>query len=201
MYSFIEGRLEEITPTYAIISVGGIGYLINISVFTYSKIKDRTECRLFTHLVVREDAMMLYGFADMEERKLFRELISVSGVGPNTARVILSSLSPTEVMDAIKTEKVLVLQSVKGIGLKSAQRIIVDLKDRLTKGDFVKEISSTAHNRAREEALSGLIMLGFNKHASEKTLDKILSSPGILHGRDSATLSVEELIKQALKLL
>jgi Holliday junction DNA helicase RuvA len=201
MYSFIEGKLEEIKPAYVVVYTNGIGYLLNISLNTYSQIKDKSEYRLFTHLVVREDAMILFGFADKEERHLFRELISVSGIGPNTARVILSSLSPAEVQDAITSEKISVLQSVKGIGAKSAQRIIVDLKDRFTKRENFIEFSNLTHNRAREEALSGLIMLGFNKHVIEKTLDKILNSPDIHQGKDALALSVEDLIKQALKLL
>jgi Holliday junction DNA helicase RuvA len=201
MYSFIEGNLDEITPTYAVIHSYGIGYFINISLNTYTQIKEMRQCRLFIHLVVREDALLLFGFADQEERKLFRDLIAVTGIGPNTARVILSSFSPSELAHAITTENVSLLQRVKGIGSKSAQRIVLDLKDKLSKESVRKEFSDDMHNRAREEALSGLIMLGFNKHVVEKTLDKILNSPTILKGREAETLSVEELIKLSLQLL
>lgn len=201
MYAFIKGKVVELTPTYVVLLTSGIGYFINISLNTYGKIKGTEEIKLFTHLVVREDDMQLYGFADEDERSVFRELISVSGVGVNTARIILSSLSITEIHDAITHEKVAVLQSVKGIGSKSAQRIILDLKDRLSKQQFSGEILQTAHNTNREAALSGLIMLGFNKRLTEKALDKIINSPDLIHGKDGNDLTVEELIKEALKLL
>lgn len=149
---------------------------------------------MFAHLVVREDALVLYGFADEKERQVFRQLISVSGVGANTARLILSSLSPDEVAEAIITANVRVLQSIKGIGTKSAQRIIVDLKDKMGKDDGMHEFLGIAHNTAKEEALSALIMLGFNKIQAGKALDQISKvSP--------SGLTVEQLIKEALKIL
>ena len=200
MYAFIEGALVTKSPTFAVINAGGVGYFINISLNTYAKIKENHSCRLFTHLIVREDDMLLYGFSDENERQLFRELISVSGVGANTARVILSSLSPADIYDAIISNNVAVLQSVKGIGMKTAQRIIVDLKDRLAKSDFSRENLGFSHNTSKDEALSGLIMLGFNKRLADKTIDKILNSPENKDGPGS-DLSVEEIIKQALKFL
>ena len=144
--------------------------------------------------------MQLYGFSGEQERRLFRHLISVSGVGANTARIILSSLTSDELIEAISSNNVAVLQSIKGIGAKSAQRIIVDLNDKVVKGSGSGEILGISHNTNKEEALSGLIMLGFNKRLAEKTIDKVLNSPEIGSGTGSG-LSVEELIKQALKFL
>jgi Holliday junction DNA helicase RuvA len=194
MYSYFEGKLVNITPASAVVDCNGIGYSMSISLNTFSRLKDKSTCRLFTHLVVREDALVLYGFADENERQVFRQLISVSGVGANTARLILSSLSPDEVAEAIMSENVRVLQSIKGIGSKSAQRIIVDLKDKMYKEDGTHEFLGFAHNTAKEEALSALIMLGFNKIQAGKALDQINknSAPG---------LTVEQLIKDALKIL
>ena len=194
MYSFIEGKITEKNPAYAIIEAGGIGYMINISLNTFSQIKNFETCRMLTHLVVREDAMILYGFATEEERQLFRQLISVSGIGANTARIILSSLSSNEVIEAITSNNVSLLQSVKGIGAKSAQRIIVDLKDKLSKDKSVTEIFETSYNTLKEEALSGLLILGFGKNAAVKALDKILKAK-------SSPFTVEQLIKDALKIL
>ncbi|MCD4773029.1 MAG: Holliday junction branch migration protein RuvA [Bacteroidales bacterium] len=194
MYSYIKGKLIEKNPTYVVIESAGIGYYINISLHTFSKISDDEQCKLFIHFVVREDAQILYGFADKEERKLFRHLISVSGVGSNTARLILSSLKTEEIFDAIINNKPSVLQSVKGIGGKTAQRIIIDLKDKLDKEGISVENLNIPHNTQKDEALSGLVSLGFNKKVAEKAIDKILKSG------DSA-LSVEQLIKNALKTL
>ena len=194
MYSYIEGKITEINPAYVIIETGGIGYMINISLNTFSHIKDKEICRILTHFVVREDAMTLYGFAREEERELFRHLISVSGVGANTARMILSSLTSNEIIEAITTNNVSVLQSVKGIGAKSAQRIIVDLKDKLSKDKNITEIFETSYNTLKEEALSGLLILGFTKNAAVKALDKILKTK-------SSPFTVEQLIKDALKIL
>lgn len=194
MYSYFEGNLIEKTPTYAVIECNGIGYMINISLNTFTKIKEETRCRLYTHLTVREDAHILYGFSNENERTLFRHLISVSGIGPNTARMMLSSLSPDEIIQAILVGDVSLLQSIKGIGGKSAQRIILDLKDKMGKISIDKEIFSSSHNTKKEEALSALVMLGFNKAMAEKTLDKIIRSV-------EAGASVELLIKSALKVL
>lgn len=194
MYAFIEGKISEINPAAVVIDCHGVGYDISISVNTYSHIKDLTTCRLLTHLAVREDAMVLYGFAHENERILFRHLISVSGVGSGTARLILSSLTPAEVTEAIVTGKVAVLQRVKGIGGKSAQRIIIDLKDKLGKDSGLKEILGSPHNTKKDEALSALSMLGFNKALAEKTIEKILKEA-------DAPMTVEQLIKSALKIL
>jgi Holliday junction DNA helicase RuvA len=194
MYAFIEGKISEITPASVVIDCHGVGYDISISVNTYSQIKDQTNCRLFTHLAVREDAMVLFGFAKEQERALFRNLISVSGVGAGTARLILSSLTPEEVSGAIASGNVPLLQRVKGIGGKTAQRIVIDLKDKLGKDPGLKDILGTPHNTKKEEALSALTMLGFNKTLAEKTIDKILKDEG-------TPLSVEQLIKSALKIM
>ena len=194
MYSYIKGKLIEKNPTYVVIESAGIGYYINISLHTFSKISDGEQCKLFIHFVVREDAQILYGFADENERKLFRHLISVSGVGSNTARLILSSLKTEEIFDAIVNNKPSVLQSVKGIGGKSAQRIIIDLKDKLDKEGISVENLNISHNTQKDEALSGLVSLGFNKKVAEKAIDKILKS-------GDSSLSVEQLIKNSLKTL
>ena len=194
MYEYIQGRLVEKNPAYAVVEAGGIGYLLNISLHTYSLLKEDEDCTLYTHLVVREDDMLLYGFADTGERELFRQLISVSGVGVNTARLILSSLTPHEVMAAIAGGDAVILQRIKGIGTKTAQRIIIDLKDKVPKELIPYEKSGIMHNTRKEEALSGLIILGFPKVLSEKALNKIIESEG-------TDLTVEQLIKHALKVL
>jgi len=194
MYDFIKGKLIEKNPAFTVIETGGIGYLINISVHTYSQLKEEEHCKLFIHLVVKEDDMQLFGFAEPEERELFRQLISVSGVGVNTARIILSSLSPQEVYEAIGRGDAPLLQKVKGIGGKTAQRIIIDLKDRVGKELIPRENLGFLHNTGREEALSGLIILGFPKVLAEKALNKIIDSEG-------SGLTVEQLIKHALKIL
>lgn len=193
MYDYLKGRLVEITPTYIVVDVGGVGYLVNISLTTYSKIKEQESIKIFTHFAVREDAQVLYGFAEINERMLFGHLITVSGVGANTARLILSSLTTEEAYDAIVQSKAGVLQAVKGIGGKTAQRIIIDLKDKLIKSGIELEKIDETHNTIREEALSGLLILGFNKSVSEKALDKILNRGDVA--------DVEELIKETLKML
>ncbi len=194
MYAFIEGSIDSLNPASAVINCKGVGYNIAISLNTYSLIKEKTECRLLTHLVVREDAQMLFGFANEDERMLFRHLISVSGVGANTARLILSSLTPSDVSEAIINAKVGTLQRVKGIGGKTAQRIIIDLKDKLVKDVGIKEILGTTHNTNKEEALSALTLLGFNRNLAEKTVDKIIQDEG-------SSITVEQLIKSALKIM
>jgi Holliday junction DNA helicase RuvA len=193
MYAFISGKLTSITPAEVVVENQGIGYNINITVNTYSVIKDLREVKLFTHLVVREDAHILFGFADENERKLFQLLITVSGVGANTARLILSSLTTDEAYHAITSGNVAVLQGVKGIGGKTAQRIVIDLKDKLLKQDINIEKVSTSHNTLMDEALSGLLILGFNKNTAEKALNKVLKQTEINN--------VEGLIKEALKIL
>jgi Holliday junction DNA helicase RuvA len=194
MYSFIEGKIVELNPTSAVLACQGVGYIINISLNTYSKINGKESCRLHTHLIVREDAHILYGFADTGERHVFQQLISVSGVGPNTARLILSSLSPSEVADSIATENVRLLQSIKGIGGKSALRIIIDLKDKIMKDLPAGENLTASHNTGKYEALSALVMLGFNKPAAEKALEQVIKAGG-------SSLPVDQLIKNALKIL
>lgn len=194
MYSYLKGKLVEKNPSYAVIECQGVGYMIHISLNTYSKIKDEEQCKLFTHLVVREDLLQLIGFATQEERLLFRYLISVKGVGVNTARIILSSLSPVEVTQAILSEDIETLKQVKGIGPKAAKQIILDLKDKLSKEDFAIEKVTVVHNSIKNEALSGLTILGFPKNIAEKALKNILAST-------DDDLSVEELIKRALKVL
>jgi Holliday junction DNA helicase RuvA len=199
MYSYIEGKLVEKNPAYVVMDCNGIGYMINISVNTYSQIKDLVQCKLFTHLAIKNEAttptgFVLYGFANDHERQLFRSLISVSGVGYSTAILVLSSLSPEKLYNAIVDNNVTLLQSVKGIGAKSAQRIIIDLKDKFEKGKISTEIMPSAYNTNKDEALSGLTILGFNKTNAEKALTRIMEKHG-------ANLEVEELIKEALKIL
>jgi len=193
MYDYLEGKLVEKNPTYIVIDVAGVGYMVNISLTTYSKIKEQENIKIFTHFVVREDAQILFGFADKNERLLFTYLISVSGVGANTARLILSSLTTEEAFDAIVQSKTNILQGVKGIGGKTAQRIIIDLKDKLIKSGIELEKINETHNTIREEALSGLLILGFNKNSTEKVIDKVL--------KDENIVDVEGLIKEALKML
>jgi Holliday junction DNA helicase RuvA len=170
---------------------GGIGYLINISINTFSKLEGKKEFKILIHEIIREDSHQLFGFADFEERDIFRLLISVSGVGANTARMMLSSLNPAEIEKAILGSDANLLKSIKGIGLKTAQRIIVDLKDKLGKHVGSDEIFAFADNTKREEALSALVMLGFAKSAVSKVLDKIV--------REEKNLTVEDMIKKALK--
>ena len=194
MYDFVQGRLVEKNPAFAVVDVNGIGFYLNISLHTYSQLIDDERCLLYTHLVVREDDMLLYGFADKSERELFRLLISVSGVGVNTARIILSSLSPSDIVQAISIGDDPVLQRIKGIGAKTAQRIIIDLKNKVSREMIPHEKSGFLHNTKKEEALSGLVILGFPKAPAEKALNKIIESEG-------TGLTVEQLIKQALKVL
>lgn len=195
MYEYISGKLAELTPAYAVIEAGGIGYFINISLQTYSELEGHEEAMLYLHHAVREDAQTLYGFATRAERELFRLLIGVSGVGGNTARMIQSTYSPSELRNIIATGNAVLLKNVKGLGLKTAQKIIVDLSGRMLelKGNDVAmtAIASGARNETFDEALSALVMLGFQKTASEKVLTKIF--------KESPTTSVEEAIKFALK--
>jgi len=193
MYEFIEGEFVEKSPAHLIVKAGHLAYYINISVFTYSQISSKTSGRIYLHFVVREDAQVFYGFNSREEREIFKSLISVSGVGANTARLILSSLSPEEVSQAILAGNVAVLQGIKGIGAKSAQRIIVDLKDRVGKGAGIDELFFSKDNTSHEEALSALVALGFPKKTVEKILTRILS--------EQPELSVEEIVKAALKFI
>ena len=193
MYEYISGKIAQITPAYTIVENNGIGYFLNISLFTYEALKDKSEVRLFVHEHIREDAYSLYGFAETRERELFQMLISVSGIGANTARMMLSSMSPDELQIAISTENVNQIKSIKGIGLKTAQRLIVELKDKIGKASNGQNILMPQDNTKAEEALSALVMLGFSKAPSQKTIDKIL--------KDNPNSKVEEIIKLALKML
>jgi Holliday junction DNA helicase RuvA len=193
MIDYIRGKVTELTPAFMIIENEGIGYFLNISVTTYAKLEGKSEYKMLVHEVIREDAHQLFGFADREERDIFRLLISVTGVGASTARMMLSSLSPGEIEKAILGSDVNTLKGVKGIGLKTAQRIIVDLKDKLGKQSAASEIFVFTDNTKREEALSALVMLGFGKSAVMKVLDRIT--------REDKNLTVEDLIKKALKSL
>ena len=199
MYEFIEGKLVEKSPVLAVIDVNGTGYLLNISLNTFSKLGDGGQCKLYTHLVIREDAQQLFGFADKEERDLFRLLISVSGIGPNTGRLLLSSLTVNELKSAIAGGQVATLKGVKGIGEKSAQRIIVDLKDKLDRADISFEKIDDTHNTLRQEALSGLVVLGFQKKAAEKALEKVIKEFSQGAGEKGSGVTVEFLIKESLK--
>ena len=192
MIHHIKGRLVEKSPTHAVIEANGVGYFLNISLITFSKLGSNENCKLFTHLSIKEDAHTLYGFAEKTEREIFRQLISVNGVGATTARVMLSSMTADEITSAIVTGDVNTLKSIKGIGAKSAQRIIVDLKDKLGKVEGIeKNILTFNNNTTRDEALSALLALGFTKISVEKVLNKALKT--------QPELDVESLIKEALK--
>jgi Holliday junction DNA helicase RuvA len=191
MYEFISGQLTELNPTYAVVESHGLGFVINISLQTYSALEGKREAMLYLHQVIREDAHLLFGFSQKDERELFRQLISVSGVGANTSRVILSSLSANEIKTAIIKSDVDTLKRIKGIGLKTAQRIVVDLKDKLGKVGAEQEIFFTQNNTLKQEALSALVMLGFAKGIAEKTIAQIL--------KQNPNQTVESLIKEALK--
>lgn len=194
MFEYFKGKLIEKNPAIAIIDCNGIAYSLNISLQTFSQIKDQENILLYAHLVVKEDDQQLFGFFTKSEREIFRQLISVSGVGANTARMILSSLSVEETFNAIVSDNAKVLQSVKGIGGKTAQRIILDLKDKVSKEIDKAEILDTTYNTNKDEALSALVNLGFAKKTAEKALDSVIS-------KNSADLSLEELIKFTLQKL
>ncbi len=194
MIDYLKGKLVEKSPTHAIIECGGIGYFVNISVTTFGKLPDDENCMIWTQFIVREDAQILYGFADKEEREIFKKLISVSGVGANTARMILSSMNPEEVRLTIQNQNATALKSIKGIGAKSAQRIIVDLHDKISGLEKNQENITFVSNSIKNDALIALSSLGFDKTKTDKTLDKLIQA----HGEN---VSVEELIKLALKQL
>jgi len=191
MIDYIKGRIKEISPAHVVLENTGIGYLINISVNTYSKLSGKEETLIFIYELIREDAHQLYGFIDKKERDIFLYLISVNGVGANTARVMLSSLAPDEIASAILLNDVVLLKSVKGIGAKTAERIIVDLRDKVSKSSSEAEIITPLDNTIKDESLSALVMLGFPKAKVEKIIHSIL--------QQNNKLSVEELIKEALK--
>jgi len=192
MITHIKGKLVEKSPTSVIIDVNGIGYLINISLNTFSAIPDQESLSLYTHLQIKEDSHTLFGFYSRKEREIFRLLISVSGIGASTARTMLSSLSPEQIIQGISIGDSAMIQSVKGIGLKTSQRVIIELKDKVLKiYDLDDKISFQNNNTAKEEALSALEVLGINKKNSEKLVDKIIL--------DNADASIELIIKEALK--
>lgn len=196
MYSYISGPLAEITPSYAVIDCSGVGYQLEITLTTYTEIKDQKEVKLWVHEVVREDAHLLYGFGDTMERDMFRLLIDISGVGPSTARMMLSSLTVGELQEAVTSQNVKRVQSVKGIGAKTAQRIVLELQDKMggVKAAQMGLPGVTAVNQNMEEAQSALVMLGFPKPNVEKVLQGLAK---VLPG----DATVEELIKEALKKL
>ena len=189
MITFLKGKLIEKNPTDIVLDVNGVGYRVNISLNTFSEIDDNENCFIYTYFHVKEDAQILYGFSNKEERYVFKLLISVSGIGPNTAQVIMSSMSPENLQRAVMTNDIESIKSVKGIGLKSAQRLILDLKDKISKISL-QDSSSRINNTIKDEALSALKMLGFARKNIETVIDKILL--------DSEDITVEDLIKQVL---
>ena len=194
MINHIEGRLIEKTPAYAVIDCGGVGYLLNISLNTYAKIGQSEKCKLYAQeMYMRDDLPRLYGFSELAERELFRQLVSVTGVGGTSAIMMLSSLSADEISEAILTGNIAVLKSIKGIGEKTAQRIVIDLKGKIGKNELLLGNLVSSNNTMREEALSALVMLGFVKNTAEKALDRVLKMEA------ANIISVEQLIKLALK--
>lgn len=194
MIAFIDGKLVQKTPTYVVIDCGGVGYSIHISLHTYEKIGNDERLRLFTQLIVKEDSHTLYGFADEEERTLFNQLIAVSGVGTNTARLMLSSLKPFDIRQAITTGNWALIKTVKGIGEKTAQKVVIDLKNKIKGDDMAGSISLVGNlNVLVEEALAALVMLGFSKNEAEKCLQKVR--------QQNPQYTVEELVKNTLKIL
>ncbi len=193
MFEYLKGRITDLTPTYAVVEAGEIGYHIHISLHTYTRIKDTGEVLLYIHHVIREDAHLLFGFSDRTERELFRQLVSVSGIGANTARLILSSMSPEDLRQTIVTENVALLQGIKGIGTKTAQRVIVDLRDKVGKIPENGEILQIQGNSVLEESLSALVTLGFPRARVRKVVEKIVAG--------DPSKAVEEIVKEALKVL
>jgi len=194
MIAYLEGKFAEIEPTHAIIDVHGIGYIIRISLNTYSIIKELDNCRLHTYLHIKEDAHTLFGFWDPKEKEIFLDLLGISGVGPSTCMLLLSSLTPEEVQHAIGSEDLKLIQSIKGIGTKTAQRIILELGDKMRKGEMVEktgEISLNSYNTMKNEALSAVTTLGLNRGLAEKRIDAILTQ--------EPNISLEDLIKLILK--
>ncbi|MFP5470949.1 MAG: Holliday junction branch migration protein RuvA [Bacteroidia bacterium] len=192
MIEFIQGNIAEISPATVVVETNGVGYLMHISLNSYEKLQGQKQTKVFIHEIIREDTYELYGFFDKTERNLFRDLISVSGVGANTARLLLSSLSPSSVVSAIVNADVALLKSVKGLGEKTAQRIIVDLKNKINKsGSISFEFSSQKDNTIRNEALSALQVLGFDRLKADKVLEKIVAS--------NPQIGLDELTKTALK--
>ena len=193
MIDYLSGQLTEITPTSAIVECGGIGYEVNISLIDFTSIQNERNVKLYIHEAIREDAHLLYGFTSKRGRELFRLLIGVSGVGPNTARLILSAITVTDLEQTIASGNDSILKSVKGIGAKTAQRIIVDLKDKIKVGESTLISMSSTSSESYDEALSALIMLGFTSQQSQKVLKKLFA--------DTPSITVENAIKMALKML
>ncbi len=191
MITHIQGRLVEKNPTDVVIECSGVGYLCHISLNTFSQIPDSENLKLYTHLQVKEDSHTLYGFVEKSEREIFRLLISVSGIGASTSRTMLSAMSPKQVREAIASEDVVKIQSIKGIGLKTAQRVIIDLKDKILKVYDIDEVSISQNNTNKDEALSALDVLGFNRKQAERVVDKVIA--------DHSDAKVEKIIKEALK--
>ena len=191
MITYIKWRLCEKTPTSVVIEANGIGYIINISLSTFSQIPDNENLKLYTHLQIKEDSHTLFGFYTLKEREIFRLLISVSGVGSSTARTMLSSLSSDQIIDAISSNNISLVQSVKGIGSKTAQRLIIELKDKVIKLYDIDEDMLSSHNTKRDEALSALEVLGINKKSSERIVDLVI--------KENPDISVEEIIKETFK--
>ena len=191
MITHIQGKLTEKNPTHVVIDCNGVGYMLNISLHTYSQIPDNEQLKLFTHLQVKEDSHTLYGFSSLAEREIFRLLISVSGIGSSIARTMLSSLTPKQIREGIATGDVVLIQSIKGIGAKTAQRVILDLKDKILKIYDIDEVSISGGNTSKDEALSALEVLGFVKKQAERVVDKIMVT--------QPDADVETIIKQALK--
>lgn len=193
MLDYIRGEVAEITPTYIVVDCSGLGYFVNISLNTYTALQKERSAKVYVHEAIREDAHVLFGFADKLEREMFQLLISVSGVGPNTARMILSSLTPTDLQSVIATNNVNLLKSVKGIGAKTAQRIIVDLKDKIKRGDDTLLVQLETQSETYEQAVAALVMLGYTQQAVQKAVGKLL--------KEQPDAKVEDLIKKALKIL
>ena len=194
MYDFIAGKIDRITPTEVVINSNGVGYLLHITLNTFEKIKSENEIKIYAHLIVREDSHTLYGFATTNEREMYVKLVGVNGVGPSTARMILSSLSVDDVISAISNANIAVLKSIKGIGPKAAQRLIVELQDKLGGIGTDSAYQLTGGSQAMEEALEALIALGFAKQSVNKILIRITKESG-------NNLTTEELIKKSLQLL
>lgn len=193
MIAHLQGKLVEKSPTQIIIDCGGVGYHVNISLHTYSLLPNTDFIKVYTHLQIKEDAHTLFGFMEKSEREIFRLLLSVSGIGASIARTMLSSLDPKQITNAIATADVVTIQSIKGIGSKTAQRVILDLKEKVLKLYDLDEVSMSKSNTNRDEALSALEVLGFVRKASEKVIEKIV--------KEDPDASVESIIKKALKSL
>ena len=196
MIAHINGRLVEKSPTHVVIDCGGVGYKLNISLNTYSKLGEEESCKLFTEFIVREDAQLLYGFKEVSERRLFQLLISVSGIGPATALLVLSSADAEEIQQAILSGNAGWFKGVKGIGPKSAQRIIIDLKDKISKENISSDNSIGLDNTLKEESLSALVNLGFNKNLAEKMIQKIMMANPNAAVEDVIKTSIERVIKE-----